>query len=343
MKKTSNKKVDIVLPSRIGDSILSIPAAVCLKQLSRKYGDNLRVRVIAKPFLVKLLSSLELFECRGMNLAQKAESLVSPADRAFFIETTNDNFGFLSKENYGIKNPFKKFLKFSHQPEYLSFSFRPFPDTWEKIKNTFPPNLVSFLIKEIKLPWYSVCLFGICLELGYSAEQIIETYDHSELFASSDRILPGNINDDYVVFCTEAGYGRKHLDERCWDMDRYFEIAEKCAEKYGLKAFFVGMNTKIPLPDKKYIQDLRAKVDIYGLAQIMKGAKCYIGNDTGPMHVANLMKIRSVAVYFKDETIKGFSPLFPELSTPVLWPESIEAVYAEVEKVLKQKTFSNIS
>jgi len=334
MKKVISEKIDIVLPSRIGDSILSIPAAVCLGQLNRKYAGDLRVRVITKPFLVKLFSSLGLFECRGMNFAQKTKSLVLPADRAFFVETTYDNFGFLAKQSYGTANPFKKFLKFSHQPIYHKFSASPFPATWEEIKNTFPEKLVGFLLEEAKLPWYSACLFGICLELGYSAGQIIETYDHSKIFAASDRISPQKKDDDYIVFCAEAGYGRKHLNERCWDIDGYCEIAEKCAEEYGLKAVFVGMNSKQPLPQKDYVEDLRAKVNIYELAQVMKGAKCYVGNDTGPMHVANLMKTRSVAVYFKEEHMTGFSPIFAELNTKVFRPQAIEQVYDNVVKVL---------
>ncbi len=339
------QKIDVVLPSRIGDSILSIPAIVCLKQLGRKYGNNLKIRALSRPFLVELLSSLGLFECRGMDYIEKCGSIISPSDRAFFVETTNNNFGYFSKEIYGIENKFKKFLKFTHQPVYLSFSARPFPETWEEIKKSFPDGLAGFLTEDCCLPWYSACLFGICLDLGYTAGQVIETYCHAELKCYSGpgteshktlNQVQGD-NNDYVVFCVEAGYGRKHLNERCWDTEGYFKIAEKCAEDFGVKAVFVGVNKKMPLPDSDYIEDLRGKLSIYELAGVMKSALCYIGNDTGPLHIANLVRIPSVAVYFKDEHMKGFSPVFPELNTKIFRPESIEPIYAEVERVLKRR------
>ncbi|OGI02051.1 MAG: hypothetical protein A2Y25_04135 [Candidatus Melainabacteria bacterium GWF2_37_15] len=321
------QKIDIILPSRIGDSILSIPAIVCLEQLSKKYGSNLKIRVLSRPFLAELLSSLELFNCKGMTLAQKCRSAIFPADKAFYIETTNNNLGYFSKESYGIINPFKKFLKFTHQPIYLQFSYNPFPETWESIKNSFPEGLVSFLQEKYGLGWYSISLFGICLELGYSAEQIMETFKFSPM-------IPEQTRDDKVVFCVEAGYGKKHLNERCWDTDGYFKIAEKCFEDFGIKSVFVGVNTETPLPDREYIEDLRGKVSLLELANQMKSAHLYIGNDTGPMHIANLMNTPSVAVYFREEHMAGFSPIFPEINTKVYRPESIEPIYSEVVRIL---------
>lgn len=329
MKKASSKKIDIVFPSRIGDSILSIPAALCLGQLNEKYAHGHKIRVLSRPFLVELFNSLNLFKCRGMDFKEKARSIFLPADKAFFIETTNNNFGYMAKQAYGITNPFKKFLKFHQEPIYLSFSAKPFPETWEKIKASFPTGLIDFLVEKCKLPWYSTVLFGICIDMGYKAEQVIETFDLSALrCAHTDAPL-----QDYVVFCIEAGYGRKHLSERCWDIEGYYEIAQKCHEDYGLKSIFIGMGTE-PLPQKPYIEDLRGKISIYELACVMKKARMYIGNDTGPLHVANLMGTKSVAVYFKDEHMTGFHPIFPELNTRVFKPETIEPIYSEVVKVL---------
>lgn len=339
MKK---QQIDIVLPSRIGDSILSIPAAVCLEQLSQKYANYHGIRVMAKPFLVDMFNSLELLNFRGMNFAQKLRSHFFPANKVFFVETTNDNFGYKAKDCYGIENEFKKFLKFTHKPVYLRFSARPFPQTWEIIKNSFPRELVEFLLEECKLPWYSVCLFGVCLDVGYSAEQIIDTFRWSQDLINLDKISY-NLNEKYAVFCVEAGYGRKHLDERCWDISGYFEIAKKCAEDFGLKSVFVGVNRKMPLPKEDYIVDLRGKINIKELAGVMKSAQLYIGNDTGPAHLANLMKTRSVSVYMKEETMKGFSPVFIELNTQLLCPEGVEPIYDEVVKILSQATQKSLS
>lgn len=332
------KKIDLVLPSRIGDSILSIPAIVCLEQLNRKFNNGYSIRVLSKPFLVELFSSLGLFNFKGMGFPEKARSFFNPADKAFFVETTNDNLGYFAKESYGIENPFKKFLKFTHQPEYLTFSAQQDLLVLENARKALPTELVDFLSEKHKLSLYPIALFGICLDLGYTAEQIIETFDWSEdLVNCRNLATPHQVrgdNGNYVVFCVEAGYGRKHLDARCWDINGYFEIARKCAQDFGVKAVFIGMDTKMPLPDEEHIIDLRGKVSIKELAGVMKQAKCYIGNDTGPAHLANLMRTRSVAVYMKEETIKGFSPVFSGLCTHLLRPDSIEVFYKEVQKVL---------
>ncbi len=331
-----SQKIDIILPTRIGDSILSIPALVCLGQLNQKYNSSLKIKALTRTFIVDLFSSLNLFTCRSVNLAEKFKSFISPADKAFFVETTTGNLGYNSKMSYGIENPFKKLLKFSKQPVYLSFSARPDNSTWEKIKNSFPEELVAFLLDKCGLSYYSTCYFGICLELGYSAEQIINTFNFSpdmlNLNKFSDKIY--SAENGYVVFCMEAGYGRKHLDKRCWNIENYFEIANRCAADFGVKAVFVGMDNKTKLPDKDYIENFREKLNLFQLACLMKSSLCYVGNDTGPMHVANLMKKKTVAMYFKQETMVGFSPIFPELNTPLYKPAAAEEVYLEVSKIL---------
>jgi len=45
-----NKRIDIILPWRIGDTILNIPMLVCLKQLNEKY--NNKIKIIAQPLLL---------------------------------------------------------------------------------------------------------------------------------------------------------------------------------------------------------------------------------------------------------------------------------------------------
>lgn len=330
-----SQNIDIILPSRIGDSILSIPAIVALEQLSNKYGANLNIRVLSKAFLQPLFSTLGLFKSRSMGLAQKTRSVFFPADKAFFVETTNDNLGYRAKYNYGTVNEFKKLLKFQHSPEYLKFSFNPYPQTWDTIRKTFPVNLENFLVNECGLAWYSACLFGICLELGFTAEQIINTYKFTPDMVHKSAIPISKCPaEPYVVFCIEAGYGRKHLNERCWDISGYFKIAEQCAKDYGVKTVFIGKDSKTPLPVEDYIVDLRDKITIPELAGVMKSALLYIGNDTGPMHVANLMNTPSVAVYFRDEHMTGFNPVFPAINTKVFRPESTEPIYSEVCKKL---------
>jgi len=91
-----NKRIDIILPWRIGDAILNIPMLICLKQLNEKYNDNNQIRIIAQPFLSKLYAPLGLFECKSLTIGSKVVSLLKPADIAFFTETINTNWGYIA-------------------------------------------------------------------------------------------------------------------------------------------------------------------------------------------------------------------------------------------------------
>ena len=61
-----NKQIEIVLPWRIGDAILNIPMLTALKQLNNRYGDNNEIKIVAQPFLAKLYSPMNIFECKSL-------------------------------------------------------------------------------------------------------------------------------------------------------------------------------------------------------------------------------------------------------------------------------------
>ncbi len=334
----AREKIDIVLPGRIGDSILNLPMIVCLKQLSEKYSSNLKIKIIAKPYLIQLLAPLELFDVRPMDWKEKVKSWICPSDRVFFVETTNKNFAYHSKKSYGIENNFKKFLKFSVQPKYLLYSTNQLFLTYGNLKTFLPENLLEFLVDKYKLSYSSISLFGICLELGYITEQITETFNFSEELINLDNFNDPSLKlpkSPYLIFCIEAGYNKKHMDERCWDIEKYFEVADRCNRDYGYKAAFVGVNREIALPEKDYIEDYRGRLSLFQLACLIKSSHGYIGNDTGPLHIANLMKRPSVAAYFSENPKIAFGPIFAELNTQVLQPQTVDEFYCRVQNSKK--------
>lgn len=328
------QSIDIILSVRIGDSILSLPALVCLNQLNKEFENNLKIKVLSRPAIQKLLSSLDLFSCTKMGLSEKIKSTVLPSDKAFFIEATTKNIGYKAKETFGLDNPHKKLLKFSQQMPYVRF---------ENIKTILPKDLVSFLIDEKKLSYYSASLFGICLDLGYSTEQIVNTFEFSQNSINIKKFTKSKIKNlkenTYLIFCMEAGYGKLDQKQRHWHQDSYLDIAKRCFKDYNLKAVFIGVDTEKNLPNEYYIIDLRGKLNLFDLACLTKQSVGYIGNDTGPLHIANLMKKPSVSMYFKENLMIESSPIFPELNAQVYMPETINEVYNKVKELIK---FSNI-
>ena len=326
----SKNTTDIILPVRIGDSILSLPAIICLKQLNNRYKNESKVRVFALPFIQKLLAPLSTFECRSLDIFSKIKSNIFPSENALFIETTSKNIGYKAKKTYGISNPAKKLQKYTCEAEYLNF---------ENIKEIFSDKLYSFLSEDCKLSLYSMSVFGFCLDLGYSEDQIIDTFNFSPGDISLEKYSGYKnleLHARYVVSCMEAGYGRKGNEMRYWGAENHFLLAKKLYEDYNIKSVFIGKSQEEKLPAEDYFIDLRGKIDLYELACIMKNSVVYVGNDTGPLHVANLMKKKAVSLYFKENTLTESSPIFYDLNIQVFQPDSVKEVYEKVCGVLSQ-------
>ncbi len=326
MPQFLNKKIDIILPWRIGDAILNIPMLIAFKQLNKKYNSYKKIRIIAQPFLAKLYEPLEIFECKPLTLTNKIFSHLKPADIAFFTETINSNWGYTAKKTYGLTNIFKKTIKFDKELLFMNI---------KKFREFLPNELISFLQNKYGLSQYSISLFGILLELGYTSEQIMETFDFSPkclALKNFNEFFHPVMNEKYVVFCMEAAYGKKGDANRRWDENYYIEIANKCFEEFNLKSVFVGIDKSFKLPDKPNFIDLRKQLDLFKLTQVLKLAVYYIGNDTAPLHIANIMQTPSVGAYFMQHSLTDFGPIFPNSNVKVFCPQTSEELYNEFKQ-----------
>ena len=90
-------------------------------------------------------------------------------------------------------------------------------------------------------------------------------------------------------------------------------------EKYGLKSAFIGIDDSRSLPNTDYIYDFRKKLIFTQTTQLMKHSMAYIGNDTGPMHLANLIKKPTLGIYSRETSMTTtYYPIFNNLNTQVL-------------------------
>lgn len=323
-------KVDIVLPNRIGDIILTLPAILCLKQLERRYGpDNTAYRLLTHVPMTRLLQALNLFEVTQIDLTAKIKSWINPTERVYFLSTTNKNLGFHAKATYGLKTVNKKLLRYSVNLPYLLF---PEPSS------VLPEELVTFLTDKFQLTRFSIKHFGLCLELGFSVEQIqnVFKFDDSSL-ALDDELFNCKppVESHYLVFCMEAASGRKkHNSDRRWKEEHFLDLAEKAHKEHGLQIAFMGLSDEPELPDKPYFIDFRGKLDLTQSAQLLHFSRGYVGNDTGPLHLANLMKKRSIGMYFREVAITDYRPVFPHYNKVFYKPQSPDEIYSCLEELI---------
>jgi ADP-heptose:LPS heptosyltransferase len=128
-----------------------------------------------------------------------------------------------------------------------------------------------------------------------------------------------------------GGKGRRN-DKRRWGADHYLTLARQIREQYGYRIAFIGIAAEPLIPPQDGYFDLRGKLSLWQLFRLMAGAAGYFGNDTGPMHMANLVGIPSVGVYPAGEN--DHAPLFGELNSAVMRPTSPEDVYPAVQQMI---------
>ena len=325
--KKQLKNIDIVLQPKLGDSILSLPGIICLKQLIDKYDSgNIKVRIISTNKLTKVFKSFEIAEVKELSFFSKIQSQLFPADKVFFLATSSKNMMYKGTETFGQVMNYKKHIKYDYNLPCLSF---------KETDELLPAELINFLKTEYKLSTISISIFGICLELGYTAEQIISTFkfDKNSLIPKCNFTKWTPDFDKYAVFCLEAANNRRNDADRRWSEESYLEIAEYIYKKYSLTSVFIGTNNKSTIPSKAYFIDLRKKLDLVNLTQLLKCSIGYIGNDTGPLHIANLMQKKSVGIYLREASTIDYSPLFPELNTIIIKPENTDIVYPAVDEL----------
>ncbi len=331
------EKIDIILPNRIGDTILTLPSLICLKQLYREYSTVKTELCLLSHFpMADILKSLDLFDVVPVSTAGKLLSWLSPADKTFFLSTTTKNIGYRSGLSHGLRLPNKRHIRFSVNLPYLSY---PNPES------VIPEPLVKFLKTEFGFSSYTIRHFGICLQLGFTVEQIQRSFrfDTGSISFRKDFFdWKPPLSSRYLVFCMEAaaGSGKRNADRR-WKEEYFLQLAEFAHEKYGVHAAFIGINELPAIPDKPYMLDCRHKLSFVQTALLLHYSCGYVGNDTGPLHLSNLMKKNAIGIYMRQVAVSDYGPLFPQLTKKFLKPESPDEIYPALDDLVSKAARSD--
>jgi hypothetical protein len=323
-------KIHIILPNRLGDSILTLPALLCLKQLLGKYNhDRFEITVFSHFPLHRYFQALNLFEFKSFNFFSKFASWIERPDKVFFLSTTSKNIGYYAKTVYGLHLPHKKYGHYDVNLPYLNM-LQPVPE--------FPEELQAFLQADCSLSTYAARHFGICLEFGFSVAQIRDAFkfDSTSLLADTHYFNDDPpFTSDYIVFCMEAAYNRRHAGNRRWKEEGFLFLADKLHEDYGIDSVFIGLQSHPQIAKKSYLRDLRRKLTLEQTLHVLKHSRGYIGNDTGPLHMANLLRKKSIGMYPPDGSI-AYRPLFPSFNKVCINTQTPEEIYPCLEHLLSR-------
>lgn len=138
---------------------------------------------------------------------------------------------------------------------------------------------------------------------GKGAEIFIDEKDRQEARGALKE------TNNYFVIAPSARWPTKR-----WMPDSFAEAGDKIAEKSGAAAVIVGAAEDRELASyiagkmKKTPIDLTGRLSIMGTAAALKGAKAFIGNDTGLMHIAGTLEVPGVVVFGPTTRHLGFFP-----------------------------------
>ena len=311
-KHRKTVSLDIVLPHRIGDCLLTIPAIMCLKELNQKHNQNqIKIRLVCGETMFPLIKKLDIAESVKLTYGLKLKSWILPKDKAFFYLMSSKTIGF-------------KYLNFDVDIPYLiEIDTRLFPDE----------KLLEHLKKKYDLSNVAINNFALCLSLGYTSEQIQQVLPTVFKELSYKQTKTKN---NYLVCCMEAGYGKKRVANRRWKSEDFLLLSEFIYSEYKLSTVFIGMDKEPCIPSKPYLIDCREKSSIGKLEGTIKNSAGYYGNDTGPLHLANFLNKPTCGIY-TTVTPEAYGPILSNNNYPICNPKSIDEVKHTIKQMIEAR------
>ena len=149
---------------------------------------------------------------------------------------------------------------------------------------------------EFPLPVYEEAAVKVeaLLRDAFGSERADEGIDMTD---ESD--MNGKEKDAYVVIAPGA---RRAIKE--WPPERFGEVAKRLVAG-GMRVVLVGAAAEVPLCEAvihaagrtEGLVSLAGRTNLHELTELVRGAKMFLSADTGPLHLANALRIPLVALY----------------------------------------------
>jgi ADP-heptose:LPS heptosyltransferase len=124
----------------------------------------------------------------------------------------------------------------------------------------------------------------------------------------------------------EAAYNRRHARKRRWNVDGFFDLAKKLYAEHGIESVFVGLQNQPQLPNRSYMKDLRKELTLEQIVNLLYYSRGFVGNDSGLLHIANLLRKKTIGIYSSDAG-KNYWPLYPPFNKVFTNTQQPEDIY----------------
>jgi len=286
-----SKKIVIRAPNWIGDSILALPAMANLK---RNFPES-ELWVASNEWVRDLFRMEDYFE--GIIPLPQQSNLKNLNLSARRLREFTFDLGILFTNSFGSA---------------LLFYLARIPQRWGYKRDgrgfllTKGAPIHNQADRYHQAHYYLDLLSGLGLK-NYTTELNL-SLDRQELVRMKKWLESQNIDakKPLIIINPGAFYG----PAKRWPASKYSELASLLQEKNNAQIVIIGSETEIPLaehiatdmPEKPFI--LAGQTTLSGLAAITSFGSVFISNDSGPMHLANALKIPVIALFGPTEPFR---------------------------------------
>jgi ADP-heptose:LPS heptosyltransferase len=292
--KTQSKKLLIIRIDNIGDFILFSPTLIYYKKLYPNYSITILVKDINKE-LANRFNSID--KIISFDKQKYNDNLFYR--RKLLIKLLKENFEIAIYPTYSREPLGDYFIKTTNAKEKTGFDgdLSNISIQQKKDSNKFytkliiPNHKISHEVernKEFieKLGDFPTQDFSLSLPILKSEEK----------FAKN---LLKDIKKDRLVIAFSPVASSKN---KMWPIDNFYQLTQIFDKKYKIQIILIGGKQDISIGKyleskiNKNIINLIGETSIFQTAAVLKLCDIYIGNDSGPMHIASTLKIPIIEI-----------------------------------------------
>lgn len=294
-------KIIVRAPNWIGDSVLSFP---CLESLSKNFPQS-QIWVAAKEWVKDLFACCE--HIKGIIPLPVQNDLNRLRNTAKKIREHNFDTGLL------LPNSFSSALLF-----YLA----KIPQRWgyhREGRGILLTKGVTVMNQEEPLHqihYYLGLIEGVGLQSYPPQLRLSIPQEDKKRAQDFLHALNVDLKKPIIILNPGAAYG----PSKRWPAQSYAQLALFFQERNATSVLIIGSAEEADLAEsissllRKKPLNLAGKTNLRLLAGLLSHASLFVSNDTGPMHIANALKIPVIAL---------FGPTLPGQTGPFQQPSTI--------------------
>jgi len=294
-------KIVVRAPNWIGDSVLALPA---LYNLKKNFPDS-QIWIAARDWVKDLFMIGDL--CEGTISLRRQNGMKALLESSRTLKELRFDLGILFTNSFASA---------------LIFYLARIPERWGYKKD----GRGFLLTKRIPVQKKKDRLHQAhyYLDLLYQSglknlsEELAFPLDQNEKIRTGEWLKSLNINpDDLVIIINPGAY---YGSAKRWPVSKYADLASLLQKKIAAQILIIGSSEELSLAEaisslmdkKPFI--LAGQTSLSRLVSLISFADLFITNDSGPMHLANALKVPAIVL---------FGPTDPNRTGPYQQPSSV--------------------